>query len=366
MPHPETLKSRLPPRQTLGQGISMRPLVIGLPSITLDDSTRTHIKKINPTGFILFKRNCENAEQLTALCSELTRLSNTSPPLIFIDQEGGRVKRINWQTFPDISAHMFGEWFEKSPEQALEAVRLHAFLQGAMLSELGITANCAPVADVRQFNTHDVIGNRAYGESPAVVSTLCSATISGLLAGGVWPVIKHAPGHGRATVDSHITLPFIEADLETLSRNDFLPFQNNAACPFVMTAHVKVQALDAENCATQSSAVIQYMRKNMHLNGILLSDDLFMNALGGTLRTRAELSLNAGCELLICGSTALDGRFDGEKWLELATLTTLPDISPETHKKIATLPLLTKPPEDVIAHATQRLAELLASRIIPA
>lgn len=328
------------------------PLIVGISGTTVDAETRAVLQQLNPVGFILFKRNCENREQLKALCDDLIALCPTSKPLIFIDQEGGRVVRIAWEDYIAPAGCKFGEIYSNySPEHALTLARLSGFVLAGQLQEYGITVNCLPVADVAIEGTHDVIGDRAFSKDPKIVSLLCSATISGMLAGGNWPIIKHAPGHGRANADSHKQLPVVDASLEELMQNDFLPFIENALSPFVMTAHIKYPQLDAENCATQSPYIIdEILRKKIGLTGVIVSDDLNMEALEGSIRHRAEKSLSAGCDLLLHCSGKVE---------EMKTLIGLTEIKSDVWQKINNLPPLSGMQPDMLENAKKTLKKHL-------
>ena len=337
------------------------PLILGFAGLTLDARTKALFEQLNPAGYILFRRNCESREQVEALCAELTELSSLPTPLIFIDQEGGRVNRITWEPYMAPAGAKLGEIYAQDPARALKAAELNGYLLGAQLWAYGITVNCLPVADLQLPGTSNVIGDRAFSADPAAVGALCGATISGLLAGGVWPVIKHAPGHGRALLDSHYELPRVSADLDTLAA-DFKPFEMNNIVPFVMTAHVLYEALDDTACATQSATVIQgYLRQKLGMTGVMLADDMFMQALTGNLQQRIQKSLVAGCDLAICGSTSLDGRFSTEHWQQLETLTDLPPVSPELLAQLAALPARGMPQADTLKEAFEFMQEVLAA-----
>lgn len=339
----------------------VRPLILGLPGPVLDKATLGVIERLNPAGFILFKRNCISREQVEALCAELHRLSPLNPPLIFIDQEGGRVNRIKWEPYMAPPAATIGAIYNANPQKGLEAAEMNGYLLGAQLAVYGITANCLPVADVLAPGADPVIGNRSFGHDPESVAALCAATMKGLLAGGVWPVIKHAPGHGRAGADSHKTLPRVSASLRELEATDFAPFATNNRSPFVMTAHVAFDALGG-TCATTSPSVIEgLLRGKLGMTGIIISDDLFMQALTGPLMERAQSSLAAGCDLLICGSSALDGGFDEAQWGQIQDLENLPDLGAATRTRLAALPPLHTPQPATLAEAFQTMQSLLAA-----
>lgn len=337
------------------------PVIIGIPGTTLDDQTRADIARLNPAGFILFKRNCESREQLEALCAELRALSPLATPLIFIDQEGGRINRILWEPYTGPAGAKIGALYHNNPEQGLRAAELNGYLIAAQLAVYGITVDCLPVADIRQEGAHDVIGDRAFSHDPAVVSALCAATIKGMLAGGVYPVIKHAPGHGRAKADSHFNLPVVDTNEATLMATDFLPFQQNNRCPFVMTAHITYTALDSE-CATRSHKVIEgIMRQKLGMTGLMVSDDLFMKALPGPLLSDAQAALQAGCDMLLVCNTQSSGAFSADNWQQMMTLTALPGLRTESLQRLAALPALHTPQPDTLHDAFHTLQAMLAA-----
>lgn len=252
-----------------------------------------------PWGFILFRRNVDSPEQVRALTADLRDSVGDPDAPILIDQEGGRVQRLgppHWPKYPPGDAYL-----KAAPDlaSARELVRLGARLMAHDLREVGITIDCLPVLDVPVAGAHDIIGDRAYATDPAAVTVLGRAAAEGLLAGGVLPVIKHIPGHGRAFADSHKELPTVHADLDTLDAWDFAPFKALSDMPIAMTAHVVFTAIDPTNPATQSKKAIKLIRKHIGFKGLLLSDDLVMNALSGTLTERAEASLKAGCDLVV-------------------------------------------------------------------
>lgn len=327
------------------------PLILGVSGTALTDEEKKVIIQLAPVGFILFKRNCESFNQVKALCEELKAMSPHSSPLIFIDQEGGRVNRINWEDYMAPPGRTIGEIYEKDEALGLEAARLNAYVLAAQLNAYGINVNCLPLADVAVEGMHDVIGDRAFSTDPKVVSALCSATISGLMAGGCWPIIKHAPGHGRATADSHKELPVVDESLEGLKSSDFLPFKVNNECPLVMTAHILYPQLDEVNPATTSKKIVDdVLRGELGLKGLIVSDDLNMEALDGTVRERAEKSLNAGCDLLLHCSGKIE---------ELQSLIGLREVSDLTLTFLENMPPLGIPRAELVEDAKSRLAELL-------
>jgi beta-N-acetylhexosaminidase len=268
--------------------------IYGIEGLTLTPAEIAFFKQYRPFGFILFKRNCDNPAQLKALTDALREISGWAEVPILIDQEGGRVARLrepHWRTPP--AAAMIAA--TKNPAAAF----LNARLTGLELRQMGINVNCAPLADIPVEGAHDIIGDRAYGKTAEEVIRFGQAVAEGLLAAGVLPILKHIPGHGRATVDSHEDLPIVRESLAILEASDFLPFQALRDIPLGMTAHIIYTVLDAENVATTSPAVIRYIREKIGFEGLLMSDDLSMKALRGSFREKAERTLAAGCDLIL-------------------------------------------------------------------
>lgn len=272
--------------------------ILGLAGTELTPEERRFFSDTQPLGFILFRRNIETPEQVKALVVSLKSLV-AHEALILIDQEGGRVRRLRPPHWPDYPpASRFAE-VTNDPSEEREMVRLGARLMAHDLAELGINVDCAPVLDVPQPGAHDIIGDRAYGLTPQAVAVMGRACAEGLLAGGVLPVIKHIPGHGRAGADSHTDLPRVDTKFDELLKVDFYPFQVNADMPIAMTAHVLYRAIDKRNPATTSRKCLKIVRDVIGFDGLLICDDLSMNALSGTLEKRARASLRAGCDVLL-------------------------------------------------------------------
>ncbi len=279
----------------------VKPLIVGLEGLTLTAAEKDYIRTHQPYGFVLFQRNCESPDQVKALCDSLHDLSDVEAPLpVLIDQEGGRVARLkppHWREAPP--AGLFADIAEYNLAVAARLAYLNARLMAAELHALGITVDCAPVADLLIPGCHDIVGDRAYGEHPVQVAYLARQVAEGLLDGGVLPVVKHIPGHGRALCDSHESLPVVEATLEEMESSDFVPFWDLADVPFAMTAHITYTALDKDNPATLSSKVVQYIREVIGFSGVLMTDDVSMKALSGDIGQTATASLKAGCELVL-------------------------------------------------------------------
>jgi beta-N-acetylhexosaminidase len=276
-----------------------RAVIFSCAGTELTDDERAFFREADPLGFILFGRNIEGPHQVQRLVDGLRSSVTRADAPVLIDQEGGRVARLrppHWRKMPP--ARVFGELYARDPERGLEAVRLNAHLLGAELAALGIDVDCMPVLDLALPETHDVIGDRSYGARPEAVAALGRAAAEGLLAEGVMPVMKHMPGHGRATVDSHHALPKVTASREVLEHTDFLPFRLLSDLPWGMTAHLLFEAIDPAAPVTISACgVKEVIRGDIGFDGLLLSDDLSMQALGGTLGERAHRALAAGCDL---------------------------------------------------------------------
>lgn len=274
-------------------------LITDCEGATLSEQERSFFTDIQPFGFILFQRHCESPDQVKQLVDELRACVAHDAP-VFIDQEGGRVARLkppHWDAYPP--AARFAQAWLQSPAQAVEACRLNAQALAAELIALGINANCAPLADIPIAGADEVIGDRAFGNTPEPVMALARAQAEGLMAAGVLPVLKHIPGHGRAMADSHLALPVVDAPLDTLEASDFVPFKALADLPFAMTAHIRYDAIDPDLPATLSAKVIAYIRQQLGFSGLLMSDDLSMKALQGDLTTLARQTLGAGCDLVL-------------------------------------------------------------------
>jgi len=284
-----------------------RAIILGCSGTQLTADERAFFRDADPLGFILFARNIETPEQARRLTDDLRSAVGRAEAPVLIDQEGGRVARLkppHWRKAPP--ARLLGELYERDPERGLEATLLNSRLLAADVSSIGCDVDCLPVLDIAFPETHTVIGDRAYAAAPESVAALGRAAAEGLLAEGVMPVIKHIPGHGRATVDSHHSLPRVDASRDVLERADFLPFKLLSDLPWAMTAHVLYSAIDAAAALTVSARGVQeVVRGHIGFDGLLLSDDLSMQALGGDLGERAARALEAGCDIALhCIATA--------------------------------------------------------------
>lgn len=278
----------------------MTPAIFGLSGPVLTDEERAFFRDSDPAGYILFGRNCETRDQLKALTDDLRSLQGREELFICIDQEGGRVTRMkppHWLAFPP--GEVFDRLYDIAPASAIEAARANAEALGMDLAEVGITVDCLPLLDVRQPGAHDVIGDRALGAEPMRVAALGRAVLDGLARAGVAGTVKHIPGHGRAMADSHKELPTVDAS-ETDLEADLAPFRVLKDATVGMTAHVRYTAWDSDNPGTLSPFVVgEIIRKRIGFEGLLLTDDLDMEALTGTAPERAVRALAAGCDLAL-------------------------------------------------------------------
>lgn len=274
--------------------------ITGIEGFSLRADERAFLREADPWGFILFKRNVDTPAQVRALVAALRETVGRQAPVL-IDQEGGRVQRLqppHWPSYPP--GAFYGAIYDRDRAEGLGAAKLGARLIASDLAALGIDVDCLPLADVPVSEADPVIGNRAYGTSAAKVAAIGAAVAEGLLAGGVLPVLKHIPGHGRATADSHHRLPVVEVDRVTLESSDFAAFRPLARLPLGMTAHVVFSAIDPLAPATTSVTIVrEVIRGTIGFDGLLMSDDVSMNALSGTLAERARASLRAGCDMVL-------------------------------------------------------------------
>lgn len=277
--------------------------ISGCSGQVLSDDERRFFEATKPWGLIVFRRNCASPDQIKALATEFRAIVGRRNAPVFVDQEGGRVQRLgppanHWRKYPPASR--YGELYRSDALAAVRTARNVGRLMAEDLIQAGINADCLPVLDVPQPDGHDIIGDRAYAREVAQIIVLARAHMTGLMEGGVLPVIKHIPGHGRAKADSHLELPIVNAKRAELEAVDFPPFAAMADAPMAMTAHVVYSAFDKEAPATLSKKVIRtVIRKTIGFRGLLMSDDLSMNALKGSLGERASRALEAGCDILL-------------------------------------------------------------------
>jgi beta-N-acetylhexosaminidase len=274
------------------------------PTMTAEE--KAFFRDLNPFGYILFARHCTSPDEIRRQIGELKSLSGRDRLPVFIDQEGGRVARLkppHWRKYPP--AGLFAQMARGNREQAHRATYLNARLIANDLYTLGITVNCAPLADLPVEGAHDIIGDRAFGRDAEQVIYLARAQAMGLMDGGIVPVLKHIPGHGRAAADSHDEVPEVTASLDELRRTDFVPFKALANLPMAMTAHVRYTAIDDAQVATLSKKVIATIRQEIGFNGLLMTDALDMKSLAALpLDERARQALAAGCDLALhCNSS---------------------------------------------------------------
>ncbi len=276
-------------------------VILGCHSTELSRSERDFFREVKPWGFILFKRNVESPDQVRALTAALRETVDRPDAPILVDQEGGRVQRLgppHWPKYPP--GRVYGRLAGNDPLLKREIARLGARLMAHDLKALGINVDCVPVLDTPSPGAHDIIGDRAYADEPAGVALLGRAAAEGMIAGGVLPVIKHIPGHGRAGADSHMELPRVSASYEDLEARDFEPFRVLSDMPMAMSAHVVFDAIDPKRPATTSKSAIRgVIREAIGFDGLLMTDDLSMKALSGSFTKRAKQAIAAGCDMLL-------------------------------------------------------------------
>ena len=281
--------------------MAVRAFITGLSAAKITADERAFLRAAAPWGLILFKRNVATPEQVSALVADFRDTVGRADAPVQIDQEGGRVQRLGppqWPAYPPGAA--YGRLYHGDRPLGLAAARLGGRLIAADLADLGITVDCLPVADVPVAGADAVIGDRAFGETPAQVAALAGAIAEGLAEGGVLPVLKHLPGHGRATADSHMRLPVVQADRPTLEATDFAAFRPLSGLVLGMTAHVVFTSIDPTLPATTSPTIIaEVIRGFIGFDGVLMTDDLSMGALSGTLGERTRAALAAGCDLAL-------------------------------------------------------------------
>jgi beta-N-acetylhexosaminidase len=328
----------------------MRAFITGLAGPVLTADERAFLREAQPWGFILFRRNILDPEPLRGLIDEVRTTLGRSAPVL-IDQEGGRVQRLgppHWPFYPPGAA--YGALYDHDRDIGLSAARLGARLIAADLAALGIDVDCLPIADVPVAGADPVVGDRAYGTEPAKVAAIARAVAQGLADGDVLPVLKHIPGHGRATADSHAKLPVVNTDRATLDATDFAAFRPLAALPLGMTAHVVFTAIDPIAPATISATIVrEVIRDSIGFKGLLMSDDISMGALSGSVGERSRSAIAAGCDVVL--------HCNGEMPEMLAVAAEAPRLAGEAARR-ATAALATKKPAAPIDLAASR-AEFL-------
>ena len=305
----------------------MTPAIFGLSATVLTAEERAFFREADPAGYIIFGRNIANRDQLRALTDSLRELHGREKTFICIDQEGGRVARMKppeWLAYP--AGQAFDRLYDLAPASAIEAARANAQAIGHDLAEVGINVDCLPLLDVRQADANNVIGDRALGSEPMRVAALGRAVLDGLARAGVAGTIKHMPGHGRTSTDTHKAMPTVTATLAELEA-DIAPFRSLADAPIGMTGHLLFTAWDAENPATLSPYVIEeVIRCQIGFDGLLLTDDLDMEALSGTVPSRAARAVAAGCDIALnCWARMED---------MIGICDALPDMSAKTHERL--------------------------------
>src|SRR5882672_2055049 len=272
--------------------MASRRFIVGLAGLAISANERAFLREAQPWGLILFQRNVKSPDQVTDLTRSFREHVGWEAPVL-VDQEGGRVQRLkppHWPAYPP--GARYGELYDRNAVAGLAAARLAGHLIAADLRPLGIDVDCLPLADVPVAGGDPVIGDRAYGTEPAKVAAIAGAIAQGLMAGGVLPVLKHLPGHGRAGVDSHAKLPVVDTDRATLEATDFAAFKPLAGLPLGMTAHVVFSAIDPAQPATTSATMVrEVIRGFIGFQGLLMSDDVSMGALSGTIADRSHAAL---------------------------------------------------------------------------
>jgi beta-N-acetylhexosaminidase len=278
----------------------MRAFITGVAGASLTAKERQFVKEAQPWGLIVFARNIGDGTSLRRLVEEFRAIVGRQAPVL-IDQEGGRVQRLRPPLCPDYPpGAAYGAVYDRDRDAGLRAAKLGARLIAADLAQYGVDVDCVPIADVPVSGSDPIIGDRAYGLEPAKVAAIGGAFADGLLDGGVLPVLKHIPGHGRATADSHEKLPVVTADRATLEASDFAAFRPLAALPLGMTAHVVFTAFDPAAPATSSAGIVRdVIRHSIGFQGLLMSDDVSMGALSGSLGERTKAAFTAGCDMVL-------------------------------------------------------------------
>lgn len=335
--------------------MGVRAFLTGVSGPVLTAEERAFLREARPWGFILFKRNIENKAQVFDLVEEMRAAVGAPDAPVLIDQEGGRVQRLgppHWPVYPP--GAVFAALYRTSERAGLRAAWLGSRLIAADLAALGITVDCLPLADVPVDGADAVIGDRAYGTTPGQVAAIARAVAEGLAAGGVLPVVKHIPGHGRATADSHLRLPVIDASLADLDGTDFAAFRPLADLPMAMTAHVVFSAIDPAQPATTSATIIRrVIREEIGFQGLLMSDDVSMNALSGSIAGRSRAAIAAGCDVVLHCNSALDEM--------RAVAEAVPELAGEARERAGRALAARRPPQPFDAAAARaELDDLIA------
>jgi beta-N-acetylhexosaminidase len=326
--------------------MTARSFITGLEKTVVTADEKAFLRDADPWGFILFARNIDDPDQVRRLIADLRETLGRNAPVL-IDQEGGRVQRLrppHWPSYPPGAA--YGQLYDRDRGAGLAAARMGARLIAADLAALGIDVDCLPLADLPVAGADAVIGDRAYGETPAKVSALAGAAAEGLRRGGVLPVLKHIPGHGRATADSHANLPVVDANRATLECTDFAAFRPLAGLPMAMTAHVVFTAIDPVAPATTSATMVrQVIRGEIGFGGLLMSDDISMGALSGSIGERSRAAIAAGCDVVL----HCNGRLDEMK----AVAAEAPGLAGQPAQRAAAALAARTAPDDIDLAATR-------------
>lgn len=335
-------------------GRTASAVIFGCAGLLLRDSERQFFRDADPVGFILFARNVESPDQVRRLVAELRECAGGDSAFVLIDQEGGRVARLKppyWREAPP--AGRIGALYAASPDAGIAAAWLNARLQAEELHALGIDVDCAPVLDLSVPGAHDIIGDRSFGADTAAIAALGRSACNGFMAGGVLPVVKHVPGHGRALQDSHKALPVVSVARQVLESTDFAPFRDLADMPAAMTAHVVYEAVDPDNPATTSATVIRdVIRGAIGFDGLLISDDLSMKALQGGLGARAAAAHRAGCDVVL--------HCNGDMAEMQAVAAECGRLTPDAERRIVAARACLAGREEITADGVQRFSELMS------
>jgi beta-N-acetylhexosaminidase len=327
-----------------------RAFITGIAGTVLSDDERNFFRDADPWGLILFKRNISDPKQVADLTSSFRSALGRQAPIL-VDQEGGRVQRLgppHWPVYP--AAQALDRLYARDAAAGLAAARLGGRLLASDLAPLGIDVDCLPCADIPVAEADPVIGDRAYGDRPDKVAILAGAHARGLMNGGVLPVLKHLPGHGRATADSHQSLPTVDADRGTLEATDFAAFRALARLPLGMTAHVVFSAIDAAHPATTSATMVrEVIRGFIGFQGLLMSDDVSMGALSGTIAERSTAAIAAGCDVVLHCNGKLDEMRD--------VAASVPKLSGEAARRAAAALAVRETPSEFDAVAGRRVFE---------
>lgn len=339
--------------------MAARAFITGLAGSTITANERAFLREAKPWALIVFKRNISTPEQIADFTRSFRDIVGWHAPVL-VDQEGGRVQRLgppHWPAFPP--GARYGELYDRDPATGLAAARLGGHLIAADLAAVGIDVDCLPIADVPVAGGDPVIGDRAYGTDAANVAAVAGAIAQGLLAGGVLPVLKHLPGHGRATADSHHRLPVVDTDRATLEATDFAAFRPLAGLPLGMTAHVVFSAIDPVAPATTSGTMVrEVIRGFIGFRGLLMSDDVSMNALSGGVAERSRAALDAGCDVVL--------HCNGDLAEMTAVAGAVPELSGAAARRAEAALNARRAPEDFDLTAARKVFNEMVGSVAPA